>query len=208
MQHVEHPVGQAGFLPQLGQPVGGRGVLLARLEDDGVAGRDRDREEPHRHHRREVERRDDPDDAQRLPDRGHVDLGGGVLGHAALEQVRQAAGQLDDLLAAGDLAERVGEHLAVFAGDDLGGLVLAFVEQFPEPEQHLGAAGQGHVPPPRERGGGGGDHRLRVGPGGQRDLLGDPAGGRVVHRRRCGPTSPANGAPSFQCGSTPPLLRG
>ena len=66
-----------------------------------------------------------PDHAQRLPDGGDVDLGGGVLGHAALEQVGKAAGQLDDLLAAGDLAERVGEDLAVLAGDDLGGLVLA-----------------------------------------------------------------------------------
>jgi hypothetical protein len=71
------------------------------LRDDGVASGDGDREEPHRHHGREVERRDDAHHAQRLPDGGDVDLGGGILGHAALEQVGKAAGELDDLLAAG-----------------------------------------------------------------------------------------------------------
>ena len=54
--------------------------------------------------------RDDADHAQRLADRVDVDLGRGVLGEAALEQVRDAAGELDDLLAAADLAERVGER--------------------------------------------------------------------------------------------------
>ena len=42
-----------------------------------------------------------------------VDAGGDVLGVAALEQVRDAAGELDDLQAAGDLARGVGGHLAV-----------------------------------------------------------------------------------------------
>ncbi len=42
-----------------------------------------------------------------------VDLGRGVLGEPALEQMRDAAGEFDDFLAAADLAERVGDHLAV-----------------------------------------------------------------------------------------------
>ena len=62
------------------------------------------------------------DDAERLADRVDVDAGGRLLGEAALEQVRDAAGELDDLQAAGDLAERVGEHLAVLGGDDRGQL--------------------------------------------------------------------------------------
>ena len=40
--------------------------LLGRLDDDGVAGGDGERQEPQRHHRREVERRDGGDDAERL----------------------------------------------------------------------------------------------------------------------------------------------
>ena len=61
-------------------------------------------------------------------------------GVAALEQVRDAARELDDLLAARDLAECVRVHLAVLAGDDPGQLTpLAFVEQLAEPEDHLGA---------------------------------------------------------------------
>ena len=72
------------------------------------------------------------DRAQRLADRVHVDLGRGVLGEPALEQMRDTAGEFDDLLAAADLAERVGDHLAVLAGDDLGQLALALVEQLAE----------------------------------------------------------------------------
>ena len=140
LQHVEHPGGQAGLGPQLGQPQRRRRVLLGRLEHDGVAGGDGDREEPHRHHGREVERADDADRAQRLADRVHVDLGRGVLGDPALEQMRDAAGEFDDLLAAGDLAERVGDHLAVLGGDDLGQLLLAGVEQLAEVEQDLRCA--------------------------------------------------------------------
>ena len=45
--------------------------------------------------------------------RVRVDAGGDVLREAALEQVRDAAGELDDLQAAGDLARGVGGHLAV-----------------------------------------------------------------------------------------------
>ena len=37
------------------------------------------------------------DDAERLADRVDVDLGRHALGEAALEQVRDAAGELDDL---------------------------------------------------------------------------------------------------------------
>ena len=125
VQHVEDTVGQTGLLPQLRHPQRRRRHLLARLQHHGVAGRDGDREEPHRHHGREVERGDDPDHAERLAYRVHVDLGRGVLGEAALHQVRDAAGELDDLLAAAHLAQRVGEHLAVLGGDDRRQLLLA-----------------------------------------------------------------------------------
>ena len=75
------------------------------------------REHPHRDHRREVERRDAGDDAERLADLVDVDAGRDLLAEAALEQVRDAGGELEVLEAAGDLAERVGRDLAVLGGE-------------------------------------------------------------------------------------------
>ena len=126
VQHGEDAVGQAGLLPELRRARSLRtGPSRDGFRIDGVAGRDRDREEPHRHHRREVERADDADDAERLARGVDVDAGRHVLGVLALEVVREAGRELDDLLAARDLAERIGQHLAVLGGDDLGELVLA-----------------------------------------------------------------------------------
>jgi hypothetical protein len=71
----EDAVGQSGLLPQPGQEQRGRRVLLARLEDEGVAAGDRRRAHPQWNHRREVERRDARDDADRLADRVHVHAG-------------------------------------------------------------------------------------------------------------------------------------
>ena len=65
-------------------------------------------------------------------ERVDVDAGRDVLGVGALGEVPEAARELDDLHAAGDLAERVGEHLAVLGGEDLGELLLAGVQQLAE----------------------------------------------------------------------------
>ena len=184
LEHIEHPRRQAGLGPQPGQPQRRRGILLRRLQDDGVACSDGDGEEPHRHHGREVERADDTDRSQRLADGVDVDLGRGVLGEPALEQMRDTAGELDDLLAARHLAERVGDDLAVLAGDDLGQLALAGVEQFAEVEQDGGALGQRGIPPGRERRGSRVDHRARILDGGQRHLPGDLTGRRIGYRLR------------------------
>ena len=104
---VEHAGRQPGLGPQLGDPVRGRRILLARLEDHRVAGRDRDREEPARHHRREVERADDRDDTERLANRGDVDARRHAFGEVALQQLRHPARELHDFEAARDLAHRV-----------------------------------------------------------------------------------------------------
>ena len=71
---VEDAVGQAGLLQQLGR----RRSTPTDPSRDGfstkrVAAGDRGRPHPHRHHRREVERRDAGDDAERLADRVDVD---------------------------------------------------------------------------------------------------------------------------------------
>ena len=68
----------------------------------------------------------------------------------ALDQGRDAAAVLDDLEAARHLAERVGEHLAVLAGEDLGHLVAPGVEQLPDAEEELGALRERGLAPGRE----------------------------------------------------------
>nr|WP_254801958.1 hypothetical protein [Kitasatospora sp. SUK 42] len=176
---VEDAVRQAGLLPQSGQEVGRGRVLLGGLHHDGVAGRDGDREEPHRHHGREVERRDDRDRAERLADRVDVDAGGRLLGEAALEQLRDAAGVLDDLQAAGDLAQRVRVHLAVLGDDDRGQLVAAGVQQLTEGEEHRRPLGHRGGAPLGEGRGGGGHGLVDLGDLGEVHVAGDLAGGRV-----------------------------
>ena len=62
------------------------------------------------------------DGTERLTDRVHVQVRRRVLGVAALQQLRDATGELDDLEAAAHLAQGVVEHLAVLGGDNLGQL--------------------------------------------------------------------------------------
>ena len=113
---VEDAVWEAGFFEHLGQKERGAGVALAGLEDEGVAAGNGDGEHPHRHHRGKVERRDAGDDAERLAHGPAIDAGADLLGELALEQLRDAGGELDDLKAARGFALRVGEDLAVLAG--------------------------------------------------------------------------------------------
>ena len=115
---VEDAGRQAGLDQQLGQHQRHAGVALGRLQDEGVAAGDGGRELPHRDHGREVERRDAGDDAERLAHRIDVDAGAGAVGVLALHQMRDAAGELDHLEAALDVALGVGDGLAVLAGED------------------------------------------------------------------------------------------
>ena len=110
---LKTPSGTPASLEQLGGVERRRRVLLRRLQDERVAAGERGRPHPHRDHRGEVERRDAGDDAERLADRVDVDPRRGLLGHAALQQMRDAAAELDHLEPARHLAHRVGEHLAV-----------------------------------------------------------------------------------------------
>ena len=81
--------------------------------------RDRHREHPHRHHHREIERRDARDHAERLTQIPVVDAAADLVGEIGLQQIRNAARELDDFDAAHHLALRVGEHLAVLTRDEL-----------------------------------------------------------------------------------------
>ncbi len=179
---IEDAVRQTGLGEEFGELHGGRRVLLARLEHEGVATGDGEGEHPQRHHRREVERRNARDDTERLPDRGHVDAGGDLRGQLALELHADAAGQVDDLQAARDLSERVGVHLAVLGGDQFGDLVAVRVQQRAEREEDRGPLGQGGLTPGQVRLLGGGDGGVHLVDGGEGHLGGDLAGRRVRHR--------------------------
>ena len=94
---AEDAVGQASLLQQLGHGVGRRGVLLGGLQDERVAARDGVAEHPHRHHGREVERRDASDHTKWLADLVHIHTAGDLLAEAALQEVRDAGRELEVL---------------------------------------------------------------------------------------------------------------
>ena len=131
---------------------------------------------------REVERRDAGDDAERLAHRPVVDAGRDLVGVVALEQLRDAAGELDDVDAARDLALRVGEDLAVLGGDHRGQRVAVLVEQLEEGVQDARAADRRRVGPGREGRLRRGHRGVDLGRAAERDLARDRAGGRVVDR--------------------------
>jgi hypothetical protein len=141
----------AGLREQLGQEERGRRVLLRRLEDERVPAGDRGTEHPHRHHAREVERRDPGDHAQRLADLVDVDAGRRLLAEATLEEVRDAAGELEVLETAGDLAERIRGDLAVLSREERRELLPVRLHEVPDAEQDVGPLGERQRPPGRER---------------------------------------------------------
>ena len=108
---------------ELEDPLRGPRVALRRLEDEGVAARDREGEEPEGDHGREVERRDRADDPHRLADEVHVNAAGDPLEPLALEKVGDAAGCLGRLDSPQHLAARVVEGLSHVLRDEGGDLV-------------------------------------------------------------------------------------
>ena len=85
LHDLEHALGQSGLDEQLRQPDRHRRVALAGLEDEGIAARQRGAGLPQRDHRREVERRDARDHAERLAQRVDVDAAARPLGVLALQ---------------------------------------------------------------------------------------------------------------------------
>ncbi len=100
-------------------------VLLGGLEDEAVAAGDRVGQEPERDHRREIERGDRGDDADRLAHQLDVDPGGDPLQSLALQQVRDRRRRLDRLDPPPDLAVGVGQRLAHVGGDQRRQLLAA-----------------------------------------------------------------------------------
>jgi hypothetical protein len=117
-----------------------RRIALGRLQDKGVAAGDRHAEHPHRDHRREVERRNACSDAERLAHRVNVDTRAGADRIFPFERLRDAAGELDDLEAALNVALGVGDDLAVLGAERVRQLVHVCFDQFLELEHDAGAA--------------------------------------------------------------------
>ena len=128
MHDVEHAVGQPCFLEQARHQDRGRGHFFRRLQDEGVAARDRHREHPQRHHRRKIERRDSGAHADRLPHGVRIHPGADVFRMLSLEELRDAAGEFDDLDAALHRSHRVGQRLAVLLGDEPRNFLLVFLK--------------------------------------------------------------------------------
>src|SRR3954451_6913613 len=70
---LNNAIRQARFLEPLCNQQRRRRNALGGFEDEAVAAGERDREHPHRHHGREVERRDPGHDPERLAQRVAVD---------------------------------------------------------------------------------------------------------------------------------------
>ena len=121
-------------------------------------------------------------DAERLPERVRVHVGGDLLGVLTLEQGGDAARELDHLQAAGDLALGVGDDLAVLVRDELGQLVEVLLDELAEGEHDAGPADERHVAPLVERLPGRRHRGVHVGRLGQRHLGLLGAGGGVVDR--------------------------
>ena len=131
---------QVALLEQLEDALLREWHLLGRLEDEGVAARHGEGQEPQRHHRGEVERRNRGAHADGLPHRDAVDAVGDVLESVSHEHRRRAAGDLDALDAATQAAARLVERLAVFGGDDPRDLLEVVLEQLPQLEHRIARA--------------------------------------------------------------------
>ena len=180
---VEDAGRQARFLQQFAHEHRGARVFLRGLEDEGIPAGDRVGEHPHGNHRREVERRDTGDDAERLTDGIHVDPGRRLLRELALEQLGDAACELDILDAARDLSCRIRYHLPVLRGDDARQVVGVLHQEFAESEHDVRPFGQRGGAPPRERAGRGRHRGVDLVGGRQGDFVGLFAGCRVEDRR-------------------------
>ena len=147
LHDVEHALGQARLPEQISDEQRDRGILLARLQYEGVSGGDRIGEHPHRHHGREVERGDAGHHAERLADREDIDPGRGLLGKVPLHQLRDAAGKLDVLDSSGQLATGVARDLAVLDRHQFGDLVAIGKDELMEGEHDFRPSRQGRRTP-------------------------------------------------------------
>ncbi len=171
--------GRHDSVQELEGPLHGERVLLGRLADERVPARDGKRQEPHRHHEGEVERRDRGEDADRLADHVRVDPARDVLQVRALHQRGDAGGDLDALDPAPDLAGRVLDRLAVVARDQERELFLRRLEPVLQLEARAGPGDRRRRAPVRESFARGSHGLVHLGRAGERRDSDQLAVGRV-----------------------------
>ena len=179
LHDVEHAIGQPRLLEQIGQHQRRCRVGRAGFQDKGVTRGDGHGEHPHGHHDRKVEWRDTSHHTQGLAQCPVVDAGGHLLGVIALEQLRNAGGEFDDVDATRHLALGIGEHLAVFGGDGVGQGVFVLVQQFQKFEHDPGTAQRRRIGPSRKSGLRSGHGLADIGRIGQGHVAGDFTGSGV-----------------------------
>ena len=164
IHEVHDAVGKSTVLvDQVEHELLGERHLLRWLEYERVPARDRKRQEPERHHRREVERADRRAHTDRLADRLAVDRGGDVFENAPLHRLRHRAGGLDHLDRPADLGPGVGKRLSHLARDRPGDLVLMGLEHLAEAKQPPATLDHRALAPIGVGGAGGGDGGVNIG---------------------------------------------
>ena len=148
---VHHALGQSGFEQKLHDANGRQRNFLARLEHERVAAGQRDRIHPQRNHRRKVERRDPGANSERLANGVAINPTRNVLHAFAHEQRGNAAGELDHLDAAFNVAARFGQRLAVFARVEPDQFLEVLLQQRLELETRRARARLAAFPTNRER---------------------------------------------------------
>ncbi len=99
---------------------------------------------------------------KRLAVRPAVDIGSDVAAELALQEMRNSAGEIDDVDAALKFAERVGVGLAVLARDGARDLVGVALQEFLELEERPDALHRRRRAPRCGGGFGGGDRGIQV----------------------------------------------
>jgi hypothetical protein len=99
---------------------------------------------------------------QRLVDLVDVDAGRRLLAEAALEQLRDAARELQVLEAASELAQGIGRDLAVLGREQGGDVAAMVLHEVPDAEHDFGPLRQRGRPPARKRGLRGGDGAVHL----------------------------------------------
>ncbi len=142
-EHVQHAGGQPGLGEALGDVEAGARRLVAELEHDRVAVDQRGRELPDGDRRREVPRRDQPDDAERAAHGVEALVRHRRLVDLADRAVGLAAGEAEDRGGARRLAARLAQRLAHLGGHVLRDLLGAGLERVGRLEEERGALGRG-----------------------------------------------------------------
>ena len=125
--------------------------LLGRFEHERVPAGDRERQEPERHHRREVERNDRRAHPHRLTDRLRVDIPRDVLEDPALHRRRDRARSLDHLDHPRHLRASVPDRLAHLGRDRHRQILLTRHQPLTQLEQLPRPRDRRHPPPLRQR---------------------------------------------------------